>query len=588
MPGKSTLRRLPTMPKVAAARPMRSLDPADWASYRRQAHEALDAALDHIESVATRPVWRPVPDPVKQRIAGPTPWTGLGLGHTLDEVRRLILPYTVGNTHPRFFGWVHGSGTAGGVVAEMLAAAMNVNAGGREHAAVYVERQIISWMTEVFGFPQAASGLLVSGTSMATLIALTAARDSAGSADTRRKGVARRRLTGYASVESHSSVAKAFEILGLGREALRLIPVDAKQRMDPAALARQIAEDRATGFEPFAIIGTAGTVNTGATDPLAKLARIARSEKLWLHVDGAFGALARLSPETRSIVAGIDRAHSIAFDFHKWLHVPYDAGAVLVRDGVRLRESFASRPDYLKGAARGLAAGEPWYCELGPELSRSFRAFKVWFTLKEHGLDRLGEKIADNCRQAQHLARLVSAHPDLELLAPVALNIVCFRYRSADATKLDDINGEVVVALQEKGIAAPSTTRIGGQLAIRVNLTNHRTTLADLDLLIEAVVAEAQALPSTKPRPGPPPDSESGLGPTDGTSARPRAAHSRGSQDLPGVDSGARARAGARRLRGSDRRYERVSLCRRRQDHRHLTRHARQFIHGAPSVATRR
>ncbi len=443
-------------------------------------------------------MWQPVPDHIKTRIAAPAPWSGQGLDRTIGEARELILPYTVGNTHPRFFGWVHGSGTAGGVVGEMLAAAMNVNAGGREHAAVYVERQVIEWAKEIFAFPKAASGLLVSGTSMATLIALTAARDSAGRADSRKRGVSGRRLVGYASAEAHSSIAKAFEIMGLGREALRLVPVDSQFRMDTAALKRVIAADRAAGFEPFAVVATAGTVNTGATDPLGAIAKIAKSEKLWLHVDGAFGALARLSPETKDRVAGIEKAHSIAFDFHKWLHVPYDAGAVLIRDGAKLHQSFSSRPDYLKSAERGLAAGEPWYCELGPELSRGFRAFKVWFTLKEHGLERLGEKIADNCRQARYLASLVETSSDLELMAPVALNIVCFRFRAAAESTLDKLNGDVVVALQEKGIAAPSTTRIGGKLAIRVNLTNHRTTDADLDLLVDAVVTEARGLTNVR------------------------------------------------------------------------------------------
>jgi glutamate/tyrosine decarboxylase-like PLP-dependent enzyme len=487
------MRRPPRASEVAAARPSKSLDPLDWDAYRREAHRALDLALDHVAGVSGRPVWQPVPETIKHAIAAPLPALGQGLGATVEEAGRLILPYTVGNTHPRFFGWVHGTGTAGGVVAEMLAAAMNVNAGGRDHAAVYVERQVIDWAKEIFGFPSAANGLLVSGTSMATLIALTAARDAALGAEARRTGVGGRKLVGYTSSEAHASIGKAFEMLGLGREALRSIPVDADLRMDTRQLRQQIAQDRAQGFEPFAVIATAGTVNTGAIDPLAAIARLARSERLWLHVDGAFGALARLSPELAPLLSGIDKAQSIAFDFHKWLHVPYDAGAVLVRDGSRLKASFSTRPDYLQGTERGLAAGEPWFCELGPELSRSFRAFKVWFTLKEHGLTRLGEMIAGNCRQARLLAGKVRATPHLELLAPVSLNIVCFRFSKGEPASLDALNSDIVVAMQEKGIAAPSTTRLGGKLAIRVNLTNHRTTDADLDILLDAVLAEGRA-----------------------------------------------------------------------------------------------
>lgn len=493
MARQSSKRRPARATEVAAARPGESLDPLDWDAYRREAHRALDVALDHVAGASGRPVWQPVPAAIKHAIASPLPVAGQGLGATLAEAERLILPYTVGNTHPRFFGWVHGTGTAGGVVAEMLAAAMNVNAGGRDHAAVYLERQVIDWAKEIFGFPSAANGLLVSGTSMATLIALTAARDSALGAEARRKGVGGRKLVGYTSQEAHASIGKAFEMLGLGREALRSIPVDAQLRMSVSELKQRIARDRAEGFEPFAVIATAGTVNTAAVDPIAGIARLARAEHLWLHVDGAFGALACLSPDHAPLLTGIDRAQSIAFDFHKWLHVPYDAGAVLVRDGGRLKASFSTRPDYLQGTERGLAAGEPWFCELGPELSRSFRAFKVWFSLKEHGLERLGEKIADNCRQARLLADRVRATPELELLAPVSLNIVCFRYRKGEPAALDTLNSDIVVALQEKGIAAPSTTRLGGKLAIRVNLTNHRTTDADLEILLDAVLAEGRA-----------------------------------------------------------------------------------------------
>jgi aromatic-L-amino-acid decarboxylase len=260
--------------------------------------------------------------------------------------------------------------------------------------------------------------------------------------------------------------------------------------MDTAELRRAIAADRRLGCKPFCVIGTAGTVNTGAIDDLAALAAIAAEHGLWLHVDGAFGALAILSPEHRERLAGIERADSLAFDFHKWLHVQYDAGCVLVRRGDLHRDAFGFHAGYLERAPRGLAGGEPWFCELGPELSRGFRALKVWFTLKEHGILRLGAAIAANCRQAEHLATRVFEHPRLRLLAPVDLNIVCFRFWRADLApeQLDRLNAAIVADLQESGEAAPSTARLAGGLAIRVNLTNHRTTLADLDRLLEAVV----------------------------------------------------------------------------------------------------
>ena len=206
MSRRSAMRRPARAPQVASAKPPQSLDPADWTAYRAQAHAALDLALDHVANAAQRPVWQPVPDLIKQAIAAPLPAQGQGLDKTIADTQRLILPYTVGNTHPRFFGWVHGTGTAGGVVAELLAAAMNVNAGGRDHAAVYVERQVIDWAKEIFGFPAAAGGLLVSGTSMATLIALTAARDQALGREARAKGLGGRKLVGYTSSEAHASI----------------------------------------------------------------------------------------------------------------------------------------------------------------------------------------------------------------------------------------------------------------------------------------------------------------------------------------------------------------------------------------------
>ena len=478
--------------------PPESLDPGDWTAFRAEAHAMLDDALDLVAGVRQRPVWQAVPDAVKAELAAPSPLGPTSLATVCEDARRLILPYATGNTHPRFFGWVHGAGSPSGIIAEMLAAAMNSNVGGRDHGAVYVERQVLSWCKSWFGMPDEAGGLIVSGTSMATLIGLTVARNALAGADVRRQGVAAapQRLVAYASKEAHSSAGKAMEILGLGADALRSVPVDAGYRMDCAALARMIADDRSAGHRPFAVIATAGTVNTGSIDPIAGIADICQREGLWLHADGAFGGLCVLSDALKPRVAGIDRAHSVAFDFHKWLHVPYDAGCILVRDGALHRQVFSSRPVYLTGAERGLAAGEPWLCDFGPELSRGFRALKVWFTLREHGTDRLASLIEENCRQAAHLAMRVQEHAALELLAPVTLNIACFRYRplGLESAALDALNASIVAELQERGIAAPSTTRIGGSLAIRVNITNHRTTAADLDLLVASVIAIGREL----------------------------------------------------------------------------------------------
>ena len=494
------------MPPAGAAEPAgpgdaeASLDPADWTQFRALCHEMLDEALDHVRRVRERPVWVPLPEAAKSALTEPLPLEPQGAAAVCDDFRRHVLPYGVGNLHPRFFGWVHGGGTPGGMLAELLAGAVNANLGGRDHAPIYVERQVIEWMRGLFGFPEAASGLLVSGTSMATLIGLTVARNGAAITDLRHHGLGAEPapLVAYCSSEVHESAAKAMEILGLGRDALRRVPVDGGFAMDVARLAEAVAADRAAGMKPFCVIATAGTVNTAAFDDLSAIADLCAEQRLWLHVDGAFGALAILSEARRHLVAGIERADSLAFDFHKWLHVPYDAGCVLVRDGELHRRSFSSRQDYLAAAPRGLAVGNPWFCEYGPELSRGFRALKVWFTLKEQGLRRLGRKVEDNCRQAAYLAGLVSDHPRLELLAPLSLNIVCFRFGKPgmSAQELDRINGEIVVELQERGIAAPSTTRIGGALAIRVNITNHRSRRSDFDLLRDAVLEIGDELAS--------------------------------------------------------------------------------------------
>jgi aromatic-L-amino-acid/L-tryptophan decarboxylase len=298
------------------------------------------------------------------------------------------------------------------------------------------------------------------------------------------------RLTGYTSTEAHGSVARAFDVAGIGSAALRPVVTDAALRLDVAALRAAIAADRAAGKRPFIIIGTAGSASTGAVDDLSALADCARDEGLWFHVDGAFGALARLAPELRGRLAGIERADSIAFDLHKWLHVPYDAGAVLVRDGVLHAATFADHAPYLARTQRGTAAGEPWFTDFGPELSRGFRALSVWFTMKTYGLDRFGELIARQCALARALGERIAATPPLALLAPVTLNIVCFRYAAPlDEPSCDALNAHIVVELQERGIAVPSTTRIGGKLAIRMNVMNHRTTQADLDATLDAVVA---------------------------------------------------------------------------------------------------
>lgn len=466
-----------------------SLDPEDWAQFRRVAHAALDDCIDYLARVRERAVWQPPPAEALALMQSPLPAAPAALEQVLDDVRWAVLPYATGNTHPRFFGWVHGAGTPLGVVAEMLAATMNSNCGGREHAAIHVERQVIDWARTLFGFPAGSSGVLTVGTSMATVIALAAARAHRLGERGRLEGNAgSRRLVGYCSAEAHVAITKAFELLGLGSAHLRAIPVDAHFTVSTEALERSIRDDRASGLEPFLLVGTAGTVNTGSFDDLAGLARVAAREGLWYHVDGAFGAWVRIADSPwRELAHGIELADSLAFDFHKWISVPYDAGCVLVRDRQAHRAAFAGRPHYLEAGARGLAGGEPWPCDYGIDLSRGFRALKIWMTLRHFGFERLGRMVTRNCRSARYLAEAIARSADFELAAPVTLNVCCFGLRHRVSLERENqLVAALVEQLQLSGVAAPSTTRLGGRLCVRVAILNHRTVDADLDALLEA------------------------------------------------------------------------------------------------------
>ncbi|MGD0024862.1 MAG: pyridoxal-dependent decarboxylase [Xanthobacteraceae bacterium] len=447
----------------------------------------MDTLITRLEHAGDGPVWTPMPDIVKRQLAQMPPRQPRGLRQVCADLRELILPFGTGNTHPRFWGWVHGAGTAGGMLAEMAAAALNANCGGRDHGAIHLEKCVIAWMAHWFGFPATAAGLLVTGSSMANLLGLAAARNRALN-DVRLHGLGGAPLVGYVSGEGHSCVTKAFELLGLGRKALRRIRVDAEFRMDLDALRQAVRDDRTAGMQPFSVVGTAGTVNTGACDDIAGLADFCRSEGLWLHIDGAFGALTILSPQLAPRLAGIEAADSLCFDFHKWLHVPYDAGCLLVRDEAALLATFAGRAPYL-ATDEGLAGGDIWPCDLGVELSRGFRALKVWFTIQEHGTLALGEAIERNCAQARDLAARIASRPMLRLMAPVPLQIVCCRYEppGMDETAVDALNAKLVSTLQRRGIAAPSTCRIKDRLCIRICITNHRTSDGDLATAVQAI-----------------------------------------------------------------------------------------------------
>jgi glutamate/tyrosine decarboxylase-like PLP-dependent enzyme len=464
-----------------------ALDPEDWDGLRTQAHRMLDDMLDYTERIRDRPVWREIPQNVRESFREPLPLEGAELGAVHERFMRDVLPFTAGNVHPGFMGWVHGGGTPVGMLAEMLAGAVNANLAGRDQVPIEVERQIALWARQIFGFPDTATGLFVTGTSVANLIGVLVARTAALGPGVRRRGVNSRGtgLTAYASRAAHGSIAQAMDLAGLGTDKLRSIPTNGRHQMDVDALAEAIKIDKWDGLTPFLVCGSAGTVDVGAIDHLNAIADVARREGLWFHVDGAYGALAMLAPDLAPRLAGIERADSIAFDFHKWGQVPYDAGFILVRDGALHYGTFAADAAYLHREERGLAAGSPWPCDFGPDQSRGFRALKTWFTFQVYGAARIGKMISNTCALAQYMKQRIESEPELELLAPVELNIVCFRYRAKDA---DHVNRNIVASLHESGVAAPSSTRIDGRLAIRAAVVNHRTEKRDIDALVDAAL----------------------------------------------------------------------------------------------------
>jgi aromatic-L-amino-acid/L-tryptophan decarboxylase len=473
--------------RAAAGLEPASLDPADWEELRAQGHRMLDDMFDNLSTLRDRPLWQAPTPQLRARYRAGLPRAPGRLADAHAQFMAEVAPYGSGNRHPGFMGWVQGGGTAVGMLAEMLAGGLDANLGGRDHMPIEVERQVVAWMAELFGFPADASGIFLTGTSTANLCAVLVARDRALGADVRHTGVRDVGVVAYASKGVHSCIIRAMDMTGLGWDRLRLVETTADHAISLPALEAAIAQDRAAGLKPFLIVGTAGSVDVGAIDDLSGLADIAAREGAAFHVDGALGALGVLSPEVAPRLKGIERADSLALDFHKLGQVPYDAGFLLVRDAAAHKRTFTySEAAYLRHAERGLAGGEWWPCDFGPDLSRSFRALKVWFALKTYGLDALGEVVGRACGLAQALAARVEASPELELMAPVALNIVCFGYRGAD-------NAAIAADLQEAGRVAPSTTTLAGRTAIRAAIVNHRTGLADIEALVEGVLAQGRA-----------------------------------------------------------------------------------------------
>lgn len=482
-----------------------SLDPHDWEEMRRLGHRMVEEMMDYLQQVRERPAWQKISGEALEALQQPLPQHPQEAASVYEDFVSQVLPYNLNNIHPRFWAWVQGCGTPFGMLADMLASGMNPNLAIGDHSPVYVEHQVLNWSKELFGLPPSASGLLTSGASIANITALIVARNHFNS-QIKQKGLqaVAGQLVLYGSSETHNCLIRGVEVIGIGSENFRKAPVDANYRVRIDVMKEMIRKDRAEGYIPFCIVGNAGTVNTGAIDDLEALAQIAAQEGLWYHIDGAFGAIPQICPGFDEVRKGLARADSLAFDFHKWFYMNYEVGCVLIRDAAAHRAAFTSSVDYLLQHERGVSGGPDPFSHYGMELSRGFKALKVWMLLKEHGVAGFARQVSQNLAQAQYLGQLVTESPELELLAPVSLNIVCYRYKpgalpasgantlngsgsgrsDTDEQELNRLNKEILMRLQEEGIATPSYTLLDGRYAIRVAITNHRSTREDFEILV--------------------------------------------------------------------------------------------------------
>jgi len=431
---------------------------------------------------------------IRDRLDATLPTKGTDFDGLLRVFREDIIPFSRQNAHPRMFGYVQSPGTPIAAFADLLASTLNANltVWRSAPAPVEVERLTIDWIRQILGFNAEAGGLFVSGGSMANLAALAAARQT--------KDCSSGRLRIYASSETHFSIVKAAALLGIGRENVCHIAVDERFRIRADDLVAKITADLEAGYVPLCVVANAGTVNTGAVDPLAEIREIANRFQLWMHVDGSYGALAILAKSARELFAGIERADSVALDPHKWLYLPVDVGCVIYRDPEIVRAAFAHEAEYTR--IIGQEADEAFaFWDYGPELSRRFRALKVWMLLKGVGVSALSEAIENNLACARHLESMVRASDDFEMAAPVELSIFCFRHmpvqlRNESPKTIDAFNERLLVALQRDGSSYLSNATLGGRFALRGCVLNYRTTLRDMEILLDDLRRVAKSLAS--------------------------------------------------------------------------------------------
>ena len=482
-------------------RSTRELGTGDLEEFRRAGHQLVDAVADDLAALPGRPVWQPLPDQLRaQLLSLPLPDSPTELDALVATMAREVMPHAMGNGHPAFFGWINPPPSLAGVLASLAAAAMNPSVVSGDHADVHLERTTVRWLAELVGYPHApGGGLLTSGASAATIVSLAGARRRASAAtgrDMRRDGLAGGpRLLSYVPSEAHSCVRRAVELLGLGSDSIRPVPLS-RARLDRDALRAAIAADRAAGHTPALLVGSAGTVNTGTIDPLEALADVADAEGLWFHVDGAYGAFGVLDPAIAARYRGMERADSLTLDPHKWLGVPVDAGCALVRRADDLRAAFSTIPAYLRQDA-GAEVGT--FAEYGLEQTRPFRALKTWATIAARGRDGIVDQVVSANALALKLATLIDHDPSLELAAVPETSIVAFRARppGCGQDRLEAVNRALPEAVQVRGRAFVTGTVYEGRETLRACILHPGTTEADLVTLIAEVIATAIELAAT-------------------------------------------------------------------------------------------
>ena len=474
----------------------------DWPEeeIKRVGYRVVDELARYLTHLPDRPVFEPVPgDAVLQMIDTPAPENGHTPDAILDDVIATAMRWPFGQGHPRFYAWVNSTPAVMGIFADAIAAALNPSCAGGNHAAIYIERQVLAWYREMLGLPPSWGGLLVSGGSMAALTALAAARHARAGFDVRRHGLQHpsRTVVVYRSAEAHTCHQKAIELLGIGSAHMRVIPCGPDRRMSVPAFEQAVREDLDRGCTPAAVVTSFGTVNTGAIDSIPDVAAVCRRYGIWLHVDAAYGGPAVLADRYAAHRTSLALADSVALDPHKWLFVPIEAGAVFVRHPQALREAFSLVPPYIQASAPAdpktmdPVFGLPWFSEYGFQQTRGFRALKCWMVMKQFGLRGYGAAVERCIALADRLAARIAEAGEFELLEPRGMSIACFRYAPAGATasEVDALNRRLLTALQLGGRYFLSGTTLDGRFYLRACIVNGRATEEDIDGLLPAILA---------------------------------------------------------------------------------------------------